>query len=94
MDTNEGVKNKMKAYTRWTIHYFVWNPRTNNYDPSEDFIYFESKEKAVAHFSTKVPDADTPQIELWEERIGTGGFVVRRNRIAIKDTSGESYETA
>ena len=83
----------MKAYTRWTLHYFVWNPRAKAYEPSDDFIHFESKEEASAHFNSKKPSKDIPQIELWEEHVGTGGFVVRKERIAMKDTSSGTIES-
>ena len=36
--------------------------------------------------------ADIAQIELFEETLDRGGWVVRSKRIAVKDTAGEQEE--
>lgn len=77
---------------RWKIDWWIWNPRKEEYEPDCDFLLFKTEDKARKKYSSMKATADVAQIELFEETLDRGGWVVRSKRIAVKDTAGEQEE--
>lgn len=76
---------------RWRINSWIWNPRTEEYEP-DDFLLYKKEEDARKKYESMEATADVAQIELTEETVDTGGWVVRSKRIAVKDTAGEQED--
>lgn len=78
---------------QWRINSWIWNPQKEEYEPNiYDSMIYKTEDKARKKYDSMSATADVAQIELTEETVDTGGWVVRSKRIAVKDTAGEQED--
>lgn len=82
----------MNRLKQWRIAFWSWNPRTMEYEPDVDDFIFKKEDAAHKKYDSMQATEDIAKIELIEEILDRGGWVVRRKRIAVKDTAGEVDE--